>query len=128
MRLWGVRVAIIAALVGMNVGEGMVLRPLIRTLKINLETTLIDELLMGIVMGIVICFIHEAFRRRYERKLQTAVDELNHHLRNSLQVIVNQQVLSADGKQSDFEDAMIRMDWALREILPREVNPSKKTD
>jgi len=102
------------------------MRLLIRTLKINIEATLIDELLMGIVMGIVICIIHEAFRRRYERKLQAAVDELNHHVRNSLQVIMNQQVLSAGSNPDDFEDAMERVDWALREILPKEVNPSKK--
>ncbi len=128
MRLWGIRAAIIAALVGMNVLEGVVLRPFIRTLRINLEATIIDELLMGIIMGIVICFIYEAFRRRYERKLQAAVDELNHHVRNSLQVIVNQQVLSPDCTSGDIEDAMKRVDWALREILPKEVNPSKRTD
>jgi two-component sensor histidine kinase len=110
----------------MNVMEDVILRPLIRRMGINPETTMIDELVMGIVMGVVVCFIYEAFRIRYERKLQAAVDELNHHVRNSLQVIVNQQVLSASGSPSDLTDAMERIDWALREILPKEVNPSKK--
>src|SRR5471030_1713570 len=93
MRLWGIRIALLAAVLVMNLGEGIILRPLMRANGINPETTLIDEIFMGLVMGVVICCIHEFFRRRYERKLQSAVDELNHHVRNSLQVILNKQVL-----------------------------------
>jgi hypothetical protein len=123
MRLWGIRAAIITALVGMNIGEGMILRPLIRSMRINLEATLIDELVMGIIMGVVICCIYEAFRRRYERKLKASVDELNHHVRNSLQVILNQQVLCPHCNPDNISDAMQRVDWALREILPKEMQP-----
>ena len=126
MRLWGIRIAIFAAVVGMNVGEGMILRPLIRTMGINLETTLLDELLIGIAMGVVICCIHEAFRRRYERKLQCAVDDLNHHVRNSLQTILNQQVLCPHCKDGDSSEAMRRVDWALKEILPKEIQPRRE--
>jgi hypothetical protein len=123
MRLWGIRVAILTAVAAMNVGEGMILRPLIRTMGINLEATLIDELMIGVLMGLVICCIHAAFRRSYERRLKAAVDELNHHVRNSLQVILNQQVLCPHCNPENISDAMQRVDWALREILPKEMQP-----
>lgn len=126
MRLWGIRVAILTAIVGMNVTEGLVLRPLIRRTGINLEATIIDEILMGFVMGIVVCFIHEVFRLRYERKLQAAVDELNHHVRNSLQVILNQQVLCPHCEPNSTAQAMKRVDWALKEVLPKELQPRRE--
>jgi two-component sensor histidine kinase len=123
MRTWGIRAALVVSLVSMNLLEGAILRPLIRTIRINFEATLLDELLMGVVMGVVVCCIYEGFRRSYERKLKAAVDELNHHVRNSLQVIVNQQVLGAGGNPGKVSDAMHRVDWALREILPKEMQP-----
>jgi len=125
MRSWGIRSVILIAIVGMNVSEGFVLRPLIRRASVYLEATLIDELLMGIVMGIVVCVLYEVFRRRYERKLQAAVDELNHHVRNALQVILNQQELCPHCKPSDTAQAMQRVDWALKEILPKELQPRR---
>jgi hypothetical protein len=127
MRLWGIRIAILTSIVAMNVLEGIMLRPLIRASGINLESTLLDELLLGILMGIVVCCIHEAFRRRYERKLQASVDELNHHVRNSLQVILNRQELCPHCKPSDTAQAMERVDWALKEVLPRELQPRRSS-
>lgn len=126
MRLIGIRVALIASIVGMNVMEGLLLRPLIRKSGINLEATLVDEVLLGIVMGIVVCVIYDVFRRRYEQKLQRAVDELNHHVRNSLQVILNQQELCPQSHPSDTAKAMERVDWALKEILPKELQPRRE--
>ena len=125
MRLWGIRVAILTSIIGMNVLEGLVLRPLVRASGINLEATLVEELLVGLLMGVVVCGIHEAFRQRYERKLQVSVDELNHHVRNSLQVILNQQELCPHCKPSDTAQAMERVDWALKEVLPKELQPRR---
>jgi hypothetical protein len=113
------------AVLVMNLGEGVILRPLMRAEGFNPETTLIDEILMGLVMGVVVCCIHEAFRRRYERKLQAAVDELNHHVRNSLQVILNKQMLCPHCDQDETSKVMDRVDWALKEILPKEMQPRR---
>ena len=99
------------------------MRPMIRAYGVNLEATLVDEVVLGMVMGVVVCCIHEAFRRQYQRKLHAAVDELNHHVRNSLQVILNQQVLCPHCNQDNTSEAMQRVDWALKEILPKEVQP-----
>jgi hypothetical protein len=125
MREWGIRIAIITTITGMNVLEGAFLRPLIRTMGINLEATLIDEFVLGIVMGFVVCCIQSVFRRRYENKLRARVDELNHHVRNSMQVILNQQVLCPHCDPRDMAAAMQRVDWALREIIPPELQPRR---
>lgn len=128
MRQLGIRVAIVAAIIAMNLVEGAFLRPLIRSMRINLESTLIDEFILGLVMGLVVCWIQAAFRRRYEKKLQAAVDELNHHVRNSMQVILNQQVLCPHCDPADVSAAMQRVDWALREVLPPELQPRRAPD
>jgi hypothetical protein len=113
----------IAAVTGMNVLDGALLRPLIRNMGIRLEATLIEELLTGFLMGLVICFIYEAFRRQYQRRLKSAVDELNHHVRNSMQVILLQHALNPDCKHENLAEVMERVDWALREVIPKEIQP-----
>jgi len=50
---------------------------------------------------------------------------LNHHVRNSLQAILNQQVLCPHCQASDSAEAMKRVDWALKEILPKEMQPRR---
>lgn len=125
MRVWGIRIAIMIAAVTMNLVEGAILPPLFLKLGINLETTLMDEFAMGLAMGLVICVIQAVFRLRYEQKLKRSVDELNHHVRNSMQVILNQQALCPHCDPADLSKAMERVDWALREILPAEIQPKR---
>jgi len=112
----------------MNLVEGTILRPMLQREGIDLNKTVLDGLILGLVMGLVICVIHGIFRRRYEKKLQGAVDELNHHVRNSMQVILLQQVLCPHCDPSDVNKAMQRVDWALREILPPEIQPRREPE
>jgi hypothetical protein len=46
---------------------------------------------------------------------------MNHHIRNALQVIVARASLDQQAKPElrQIDDAVARIDWALREILPR---------
>ena len=125
MRKWGIRAAIILASIATNVSEAELLYPIFRRAGINPGTTLLDEAFMGLAMGAVICLIHGFYRRRYERALQKAVAELNHHVRNSLQIIVNQQAICPHCNIDNVSDAIERVDWALREILPPEVQPER---
>lgn len=48
------------------------------------------------------------------------IADMNHHTRNALQVIVSRSVLSiADSAAiGDIQQAVRRIDWCLREILP----------
>ncbi len=112
----------------MNMADGALLRPLIQRMGINPDATLIDECILGLVMGLVICVIHGIFRRQYERKLQAAVDELNHHVRNSMQVILNQQVICPHCSAEPVSRAIQRVDWALRKVLPPEMQPEPEPE
>jgi hypothetical protein len=55
--------------------------------------------------------------------LKAAVDELNHHVRNSMQVILLQHELNPDCKHENLDEVMQRVDWALREVIPKEIQP-----
>ena len=112
----------------MNMAEGALLRPLTQQVSTTLEATLIDECILGLVMGLVLCLVHGIFRRQYERKLQAAVDELNHHVRKSMQVILTQQVLCPHCNSEPVSVAIQRVDWALRKVLPPEMQPERQPE
>jgi len=92
------------------------------------EVPLLDNfLLSGLVFALGI-----AQQLRYERELERhrqlmgIVADMNHHTRNALQVIVGRSVLSmADSSAvNDIRQAVARIDWCLREILPNaDANP-----
>lgn len=125
MRKWGLRAAILLASMATNLIEAALLYPLFRRAGINLANTFLDEAFMGLAMGTVICLIHGFYRRRYERALQLAVDELNHHVRNSMQIILNQQAMCPHCNIEHVSQAIERVDWALRQVLPPEVQPER---
>jgi len=121
--------AIILAAMAMNVLEGMlegVMLP--RWMDLfgrKVQPTLLHEIILGFLMGVVICLVHWGFRRRYERRLKAAVDELNHHVRNAVQAIVNQQVVCPHCDPVTLARTVQRVDWALREVLPPEIQPRR---
>ena len=125
MRDWGTRIAILVSAIGMNVLDGVFVPRWTASQGWKIDQTLLDELLLGALMGLVICLIHWEFRRRYERRLKSAVDELNHHVRNSMQTILNQQALCPHCDPSSLARTMQRVDWALREVLPAEIQPRR---
>jgi hypothetical protein len=86
------------------------------------DATLLDNfLLSGLVLalGIVQQLRQERALKR-QRQLMSIVADMNHHTRNALQVIVSRSVLSmADASAiEDIRQAVGRIDWCLREILP----------
>jgi len=124
MRDWGIRIAILVSAIVMNVVEGMIV-PHWPASSLKIEQTLFDEILLGFLMGVVICVIHWGFRRRYQRRLKAAVDELNHHVRNAMQTVLNQQALCPHCDSETLARTMQRVDWALREVLPPEIQPRR---
>jgi hypothetical protein len=67
---------------------------------------------------------HEKNRRELIRERMHTVAELNHHIRNALQVIkfwgVQHQNCSLDEMQIQLmKDSVDRIEWALREVLPK---------
>lgn len=86
------------------------------------EVPLLDNfLLSGLVfaLGIAQQLRHERELARH-RQLMSIVADMNHHIRNALQVIVSRSVLSmADSSAvDDIRQAVARIDWCLREVLP----------
>ncbi len=58
-------------------------------------------------------------RRRLEVRLAT-LDEVNHHVRNALQALAFASGALKDRKESaSINEAILRIQWALSEILPR---------
>ncbi len=85
-------------------------------------TITVSDALAGLIAGVLIykllCYARER-RRRVEQRLQT-ISDMNHHIRNALQVISFSLHTSKNQKEIDeITEAVNRIQWALREILPR---------
>lgn len=86
------------------------------------EATYIDDLLLGVLTCGLVFFLQQRHERELRKHLEceAVVRQLNHHIRNALQVIVCRASLDSRD-QVDLEPmqkAVERIDWALREILP----------
>jgi len=91
------------------------------------EATFLDNfLLSGLVLALGI-----AQQLRYERQLKRhhllmgIIADMNHHTRNALQVIVSRSFQSINDSKAieEIRQAVQRIDWCLREILPNAGEP-----
>ena len=89
---------------------------------LHAETTRIDDLLLGLVAAALVFLIQRQQDRELRRQRQSAavIEQMNHHIRNALQVIVARASLDHEAKPElqQINEAVARIDWALREILP----------
>ena len=111
-------VSVFLALV--SFGLGVLVETLERQHSITGLTFWIDNIAAALLLGLVVFFYELRRERELLKKLQV-IELMNHHVRNALQPIMyvpysqdQQQQLSA------IQDAVRRIDWALREILPGE--------
>jgi hypothetical protein len=82
----------------------------------------LDDLVLGIVCGLLV-FIYE--QRRYRALLDKirVIAAMNHHVRNALQAM-SLAPYAEQAKQIELlDESSKRIQWALREILPGEVEP-----
>ncbi len=90
---------------------------------LHAETTRIDDLLLGLVAAALVFLIQRQQDRELRRQRQSAavIEQMNHHIRNALQVIVARASIDheATPELRQIDDAVARIDWALREILPQ---------
>ncbi|HEX4066170.1 MAG TPA: hypothetical protein VHZ09_09100 [Acidobacteriaceae bacterium] len=90
---------------------------------LHAESTWIDNILLSIVAAAMAWLLQRHQERELRRQQQSAavIEQMNHHIRNALQVIVARA--SLDQRDSpeleQITDAVARIDWALREILPQ---------
>jgi|SRR5208282_4412977 len=80
-----------------------------------------DNILTGIAAGLMV-LLYERWRQRdVEKKLRT-IRLMNHHVRNALQIIsAASYSLNSTEQPSTVQDAVRRIEWALREVLPGEI-------
>jgi hypothetical protein len=96
---------------------------------------ILDAALMGLATAVIISLLLLAIRERHRRMLREMerVAELNHTVRNALQVIVHSQYLP-QGEQdaSAILESVQRIDDSLRDLFPAiphpPQSPSKKSD
>ena len=86
------------------------------------DLLVVSDLLIGLVAAVLVFIIglHHAQRDRFVAARLRTITEMNHHIRNALQVITFQARRS--GNESEIramQDAVDRITWALREVLPQ---------
>jgi hypothetical protein len=82
------------------------------------SVTLMHDALIGVGAGLLVLLYERRQRQNLLRKLEV-IRLMNHHVRNSLQVI---SFAASDPKReelaTELRDAVGRIEWALREVLP----------
>ncbi|HEX4039878.1 MAG TPA: hypothetical protein VHX37_17620 [Acidobacteriaceae bacterium] len=90
---------------------------------LHAESTWIDNVLLGIIAAVMAFLLQRQQERELLRQQRNAaiIDQMNHHIRNALQVIVARASLDQRDtpELEQINDAVARIDWALREILPQ---------
>jgi hypothetical protein len=86
------------------------------------ELLFFSDLLVGLVAAVLV-YTSAVFADRKERAIAGRVKviaEMNHHVRNALQVIVYHASSREDEKEiAAITESVKRISWALREILPQ---------
>ena len=84
----------------------------------NRAVAIMDDALVGIGVGLLVLLYERRQRRNMIRKLEV-IRQMNHHVRNSLQVISFANSLSQQEELGiKVRDAVERIEWTLREVLP----------
>ena len=112
-------VALSVALIGIGFD-----RLLVREGVSRYDLLAISNLLTGIVVGALFWQARrrDNERRRFIRERLRTISEMNHHIRNALQVISLYSYKEHDEKtMKDLGRAVNRIEWALSEVLPAEL-------
>lgn len=94
---------------------------LLRNHEGTLVTILVSDGLAGLVAGALVLRLLQfgrERRRQIEQRLHT-ISDMNHHIRNALQVIAFSVHSSKAQELAEINEAVNRIQWALREILPK---------
>jgi len=89
------------------------------------DILLTSNALTGVVAGFLFYSLGniERIRRKALRERLRTIAEMNHHIRNSLQVITYAAATQANTESVEMiRSSVERIEWALREVLPGQVN------
>jgi len=90
------------------------------------EILLTSNGLTGLVAGYLFytLALNERMRREQMRERLRTVAEMNHHIRNALQVITYATAVGKDDESVELiRNSVERIEWTLREVLPGHVTP-----
>lgn len=97
---------------------GMIVEAFQRHEGITGWTLWIDNIAAALLLGLVVFFYERRRERDLIRKLQV-IELMNHHVRNALQPVMYLPYSQDQELQLiTIREAVQRIDWALREILP----------
>ena len=78
----------------------------------------IDNIAAAVLLGLVVLFYERRRERELVKKLRV-IELMNHHVRNALQPVMYIPYSQDQQQQlNTIREAVTRIDWALREILP----------
>jgi signal transduction histidine kinase len=76
-----------------------------------------DAIALGVLSG-TIAWVYQRRQNRYLAERLEVIADMNHHVRNDLQVIQYSAYLTKDQEHIQrIEQSLSRIDWALREVL-----------
>jgi hypothetical protein len=92
-------------------------------IKLPAEATFLDDTLLAILVALLVISLeldHAKELRAQQHKI-AVMQEMNHHIRNALQSISYLTFNIKDQEvNAKLQEAMARIEWALREVLPSE--------
>jgi hypothetical protein len=120
------RIPTLARRVGVSALLGLVIAGIGSLLEaiIDHHSAFSSESLDDIVVGVLVALIIFAYeQRRYRSMLDKVrvIAAMNHHVRNALQAISYAPYADQEKQIRMIRDSVARIQWALREILPGEV-------
>ncbi|MGH9524977.1 MAG: hypothetical protein ACRD3E_20820 [Terriglobales bacterium] len=122
MREWRIVLyAVIAGLIMFVIGVGMD-SLVVREGETRLIAFAFSDGLAAAIAGVLVYRLlkYEQERRERLRHKLAVISDMNHHVRNALQVISFHAYSNADREQLEaVKESMERIQWALKEILPK---------
>lgn len=85
-------------------------------LRIGIVSDVIAAVIIGLLVWELVALVEARRRALYDRLER--IERINHHIRNALQVITLFAHRQDPEAVREIDDAVDRIDWALREILP----------
>jgi len=103
-------------------GLGAIVTMILEQTRVRDVALYIDDLVLGVLCGLLVFFYE---RRRYRAMLDKirVIAVMNHHVRNALQTISLSPYADQAKQIKLLDESSRRIQWALREILPGEVEP-----
>jgi uncharacterized membrane protein YccC len=96
-------------------------------IELPAEATIFDDTLLGILVAVLVIVVQRQTELRRQQHKLAVMKEMNHHIRNALQIIVYTTSNANDRDGVDkVRDAAKRIEWALREVLPAEPRDTAK--